>query len=213
VSGDAACFTRPEFKVERVSYEVMTPSAARGLLEAIYWRPGVRWWPTAIHVLKPIKFNSVRRNELGQKIAATLVRRAVQSHQAPVLSQVVEGDRQQRASSILIDVAYVIEATLQLDEGHGKDHNVARHLAGFVRRAARGQTFHQPYLGTREFPARFRLLGPEEPSPVPINLSRNLGLMLYDIEYDSGHTPRFFRGRLDQGVLHVPPLEPVQRGE
>jgi len=205
-----ACFTRPEFKVERVSYDVMTPTAARGILEAIYWKPEIRWRPNAIHVLKPIRFISVLRNEVGQRAATG--RRVMHAAGATNLSLVIENIRQQRNASILAHVAYVIEASFELTSSSGQSTS-ARHLDGFKRRASKGQVFQQPYLGAREFPARFRLLDDGEPTPEAIGVSKQLGFMLFEIDHENGHAPVFFDARLEEGVLHIPSPEQVGAGQ
>jgi CRISPR-associated protein Cas5d len=204
VAGERACFTRPELKVERVSYDVMTPSAARGILEAIHWKPAIRWIVTAIHVLKPIKFQSIRRNEVGQKIPLGAIRKAANSGRIDDLYLSVEDSRQQRASTILINVAYVIEAQFEITAKAGEGDNVGKHLDTFNRRAARGQCFHQPCLGAREFPARFALLKPEDPPPAALDETRDLGFMLYDIDHAGDRASLFFRAALDKGVMRVP---------
>ena len=141
VWGDHACFTRPEMKVERVSYDVMTPSAARGILEAIHWKPAIRWIIDRIHVLRPIRFENLRRNELGHKISPANVQKAVKSGEAWALHTVVEDDRQQRATTLLRDVAYVIEAHFALTDSAQADDSEAKHLSMFNRRASKGQCF------------------------------------------------------------------------
>ena len=207
VWGEYACFTRPEMKVERVSYDAMTPSAARGILEAIHWRPAIRWLVDRIHVLKPIRFENLRRNELGGKIATRNVRQAMKAGTTERLRTVIEDDRQQRAATLLRDVAYVIEAHFALTDAAGPDDTEAKHLAMFNRRAARGQCFHRPYLGTREFAADFTLAGdPMPPSELPPDQrDRDLGWMLHDVDYGDGMTPRFFRAVMRDGVIQVPP--------
>jgi CRISPR-associated protein Cas5d len=205
VSGEFACFTRPEMKVERVSYDVMTPSAARGILEAIYWKPAIRWIVEAIEVLKPIRFQSIRRNEVGHKAPAASIRKAMNSGDITDLSLIVEDDRQQRAATMLVDVAYVIRAHFELTAKAGADDNEGKHLNSFNRRARKGQCFHQPCLGTREFPAKFRLVEPGEPPPSAIDETRDLGFMLYDIDHAGDRASLLFRARLDSGVLLVPP--------
>jgi CRISPR-associated protein Cas5d len=155
VSGDYACFTRPEMKVERVSYDVMTPSAARGLLEAIHWKPAIVWVVDAIRVLKPIRFQSIRRNEVGHKAPAGKIKSSMRAESLEGLRLLVDEDRQQRASTVLVDVACVIEAHFELTSKAGDEDNEGKHLDIFNRRAAKGQCFHQPCLGTREFPASF----------------------------------------------------------
>ena len=210
VWGERACFTRPEMKVERVSYDVMTPSAARGLLEAIYWKPAIRWEVDRIHVLKPISFQSFRRNEVGAVMSGRLAKSAMERGDVNGLGLVVEDNRQQRATLLLTDVAYVIEARFVLTERAGTDDEPAKHLAMFERRAQKGQCFHRPCLGAREFPADFRLLSRDEPPP-PSDLpaadrERDLGWMLHDIEFRPDGTAKrshFFRARLEGGVLDV----------
>ena len=204
VEGEFACFTRPEMKVERVSYDVMPPSAARGILEAIHWKPAIRWIVTAIHVLRPIRFQSIRRNEVGHKVPVNAVRRAVKSGEIGSLALLVDGNRQQRAAMVLREVAYVIEAQFDLTHRAGQDDSAGKHLDTFNRRARRGQCFHQPYLGTREFPARFSLIEPGEDLPIPIDESRDLGFMLYDIDHVGGRSSLFFRAILNNGVMRVP---------
>lgn len=209
VWGDYACFTRPEMKVERVSYDVITPSAARGILEAIHWKPAIRWAVDRIRVLKPIRFESIRRNEVGHKIPASNAAQAMRGDTIKDLRSFVEDDRQQRAATVLRDVAYVIEAHFERTAKAGEDDTEGKHLEMFNRRAARGQCFHQPCLGTREFPAAFALAGEPLPEPHPelLRLSqRDLGWMLHDIDFASAMTPRFFKAVMCNGVIDVPPL-------
>ena len=205
VSGDHACFTRAEMKVERVSYDVMTPSAARGILEAIHWKPAIRWVVDAIHVLRPIRFQSIRRNEVGHKIPAAKARSAMKSGDLADLRLRVDEDRQQRAATVLTGVAYVIEAHFEMTPKAGPEDNEGKHLDTFNRRAARGQCFHQPCLGTREFPAAFELIAPGAPLPPAIEESRDLGFMLWDIDHGGDRSSLFFRARLENGVMRVPP--------
>jgi len=206
--GERACFTRPEMKVERVSYDVITPSAARGILEAIHWKPAIRWQVDRIHVLKPIRFESIRRNEVGSKVSARNVLSAMNAKSTQDLYTVADEDRQQRAATVLCDVAYVIEAHFDLTEKAGADDNEGKHLDQFKRRARKGQCFHQPCMGTREFPAHFALL--EEASEWPdsalsdTDRNRDLGWMLHDIDFAAGNEPRFFRAELKDGVIEVP---------
>lgn len=209
VWGDRALFTRPEMKAERVSYDVITPSAARGILEAIHWKPAIRWIVDSIQVLKPIRFESIRRNEVGSKISATNVKKAIKSKSIDGLCLVIEDDRQQRAATILRDVAYVITAHFELTDKVGSDDTVGKHLDTFNRRARRGQCFHMPCLGTREFPANFDLLedGKEMPTPdASLAGERDLGWMLHDIDFANNMTPRFFRARMVNGLIRVPPF-------
>lgn len=206
VWGNYACFTRPELKVERVSYDVITPSAARAIFEAIFWKPAIRWEVTKIEVLNPIKWTNIRRNEVG----------AVASPKKPAIY--IEEKRQQKSSLLLKDVHYRIWAKLVFIPKHkrGKapftdndtehnDENPGKYNAMFERRASKGQCFNQPYLGTREFSASFRLVNNEEPMLEPIKENRELGIMFYDIDYDSdGQERMFFRARMEEGVIIVP---------
>ncbi len=207
VWGDRACFTRPEMKVERVSYDVLTPSAARGILEAIHWKPALLWVVDRIHVLKPIRFQSFRRNEVGAKISSATAERAMRAGSTTGLGLVVEEHRQQRAATLLMDVAYVIEAHFDLTPRAQAEDTPAKHLSMFNRRAAAGQCFHRPCLGTREFAADFALIQegaalPESNLP-PDQRDRDLGWMLHDIDHAAGATSRFFHARLSDGVLDV----------
>jgi CRISPR-associated protein Cas5d len=212
VWGDYACFTRPEMKVERVSYDVMTPSAARGILEAIHWKPALQWHVDKIHVLKPIRFQSIRRNEVNNKISTSNAQSAMKRGDLNGLSLAAGTPelRAQRASTLLRHVAYVIEAHFTLTAKAGAEDNEAKHVSMFNRRAATGQCFHRPCLGTREFAADFALLeegAPLPPSDLPdADKGRDLGWMLHDIDFANGNTSHFFRARLEDGVLDVAKL-------
>jgi CRISPR-associated protein Cas5d len=205
--GDLACFTRPEMKVERVSYDVITPSAARGVVEAIYWKPEIRWVIDRLHVLNPIRFTSMRRNEVGAKISATTAASAMRAGRGN-LGLYVEAERQQRAALMLRDVAYVIEAHFEIVGGEA---NEAKHLDQFNRRARAGQCFTRPYLGTRECAAHFDLIEKDAQTP-PVHPSllggppRDLGWMLHDIDFKNDRQPRFFHAMTD-GVIDVPPFD------
>jgi CRISPR-associated protein Cas5d len=205
VWGDHACFTRPEMKVERVSYDVMTPSAARGILEAIHWKPAIRWVIDRIHVLKPIRFQSIRRNEVGSKIPAGKIKTAMNRGSLEGLHLLVDEDRQQRASTVLADVAYVIEAHFDIARKDDTDETEGKHLDIFNRRATRGQCFHQPCLGTREFAAKFELIPADAPLPAAIDETRDLGFMLWDIDHAAKGKPSLlWRAQLDRGIMSVP---------
>ncbi|WP_040727082.1 type I-C CRISPR-associated protein Cas5c [Thiomicrorhabdus sp. Kp2] len=211
VWGDYACFTRPEMKVERVSYDVITPSAARGILEAIHWKPAIRWQIDKIHVLNPIRFESIRRNELGNcKISTSKVSGAMKRKSTQDLGFLIdEGDnRQQRATTLLRDVGYIIEAHFELTDKVGQEDSVGKHLDIFNRRARKGQYFHQPCLGNREFPAYFSLIESDEnfPNSELANESKDLGWMLHDIDFANQNTPKFFRAQMQNGVIEVPPF-------
>lgn len=214
VWGPIACFTRPELKVERVSYDVITPSAARAIFEAIFWKPAIRWQVTKIEVMNPIKWTSVRRNEVG----------AVSSK--PVF---IEDKRQQKNTLMLQDVHYRIWAKLEfipmwkraesknpsIDKEEKdflrKDENPGKYNAMFERRASKGQCFNQPYLGTRECAASFRLVNPEqEELSAPINENRDLGLMLYDMDFEGNlekPDAMFYHAIMENGVIVVPPRD------
>jgi CRISPR-associated protein Cas5d len=211
VWGERACFTRPELKVERVSYDVPTPTAARGILEAIHWKPAIRWHVDRIHVLKPIRFQSLRRNEVGAKASAANARSAMNRGTTEGLGLVVDENRQQRAAMILTDVAYVIEAHFEMTERAGPEDAPAKHISMFNRRARDGQCFHRPCLGTREFVADFALLEPGQSLPASTlpqdQRNRDLGWMLHDIDFSdpANAVSRFFRARMVDGVIDVPP--------
>jgi len=207
VWGDRACFTRPEMKAERVSYDVMTPSAARGILEAIHWKPAIRWVIDKIHVLRPIRFQSFHRNEVGAKVSAANAALAMKNGSVAGLGLVVQDNRQQRATMMLVKVDYIIEAHFELTDKAKEDDTPAKHASMFNRRAAAGQCFHRPCLGTREFAAEFALLPGNGPMPESgldsEQRNRDLGWMLHDIDFANGRTSRFFRARLNDGVLDV----------
>ncbi|MEK6645526.1 MAG: type I-C CRISPR-associated protein Cas5c [Candidatus Firestonebacteria bacterium] len=219
VWGDYACFTRPEMKVERVSYDVITPSASRAIFEAIFWKPAIRWQVKKIEVLNPIKWISVRRNEVG----------AVMSDRTDGLF--IEDVRQQRAGLFLRDVKYRIHAELVfiplgkrsktyspvpeylIDkeektefEGDPKDENPGKYNAMFERRARKGQCFNRPYLGCREFSCMFRLIEEPKKEKKPIDETRELGFMLYDMDFTdiNNPMPAFFRAKIDNGVIVIP---------
>lgn len=207
VWGPRALFSRPEMKVERVSYDVITPSAARGILEAIHWKPQMLWRIERLYVLKPIRFESIRRNEVGSKIPAGKAASAMRAGTTEGLALNVDEDRQQRASTLLRDVAYVIEARVELSARGRADpgESVQKHLEMARRRAAKGQYFHHPYLGTREFPCDFELL--EGPPPEPhesLKGERDLGWMALDVDYLPGMEATFFRVNMKDGVIDVP---------
>jgi CRISPR-associated protein Cas5d len=204
VAGEQACFTRPEMKVERLSYDVITPSAARGILEAIHWKPAIVWTVEKIHVLKPIRHQSICRNEVAHKTPSGAVRKAIKTQSIEKLTLRVENERQQRAASVLVDVAYVIEAHFEMTDKAGAEDSEGKHLDMFKRRARKGQCFHQPCLGTREFPARFSLLESNTQMPPAIRQTRDLGFMLWDIDHAGDRTSLFFRARLNGGVMSVP---------
>lgn len=193
VWGDYALFTRPEMKVERVSYDVMTPSAARGILEAIYWKPAIRWVIDSIHVLKPVRFENIRRNEVANRVSVN--KKDMEGNK--LVCRYIEDDRQQRASMILRDVEYVIEAHFEFTSK--EDANEGKHLDMFKRRAVKGQCFHRPYFGCREFPVDFEWCDTVPASPLAGE--RDLGFMLHDIDFGNNMTPRFFRAVMRDGII------------
>ncbi len=208
VWGDYALFTRPEMKVERVSYDVMTPSAARGLIEAVYWHPGLRWRIDRIHVCAPIRFTNLRRNEVKSTISARAARAVMERGTGELYLSTAE-DIQQRAALLLRDVRYVIEAHFEMTEKAAPGDNPGKFQDIVKRRVRKGQFYHQPCFGCREFPAQFRLCETIPPCPEELNGERDLGWMLYDLDYTDTEniTPRFFRGVLRDGVLEVPPWD------
>lgn len=212
VWGERACFTRPEMKVERVSYDVITPSAARGILEAIHWKPAIRWEIDKITVLKPIRFESLRRNEVGGKLSVASIGKASKAGRTDALLTFVDEDRQQRAATILRDVAYIIDAHFVLTGRAESADSVGKHLDIFNRRARKGQFFHAPCMGVREFPANFQLIEAETAVPAVdsklIGQSIDLGWMLHDIDFADNMTPHFFRAHMIDGLIDVPKFLP-----
>lgn len=186
----------------------MTPSAARGILEAIHWKPAIAWRIERIRVLNPIRFETIRRNEVGSRIPSASVKRAMNAGSTEGLALYVDEDRQQRAATLLKDVAYVIEARLQLKDPSNPAEPIGKHLDIFNRRAAKGQCFHRPCLGTREFAADFALVEGEPPAPhVDLLGEKDLGWMTLDIDFARGGRPLFFRALMRDGVIEVPALD------
>ena len=205
LAGDFACFTRPEMKVERVSYDVMTPSAARACFEAILWKPAIRWHIHKIEVLKPIRWINLRRNEVASVVSTRNVESAMKNG-AGNLHLYIEDERQQRAGLFLRDVAYRVHADLEFFPGRDSGAPPNKYHEMFERRASRGQCINQPYLGCREFAASFRLVNDYASEPAPIDETRELGFMLHDLDFTkpADPTPRFFRARLENGTVNVP---------
>lgn len=209
VGGDYACFTRPEMKVERVSYDVITPSAARAIFEAIFWKPAIQWQITRIEVLSPINWISIRRNEVG-KIATSPTAKQMSGEDREPMGIYVDDSktRQQRAGLFLRDVKYRLYADLVFDQNKDPSADYGKYAAIFERRAAKGQCFNQPYLGNREFSCAFRLVdGKQLDNELPaISEDRVLGWMLYDLDYSDRNDPkpRFFNAQMYQGVIEVP---------
>ena len=210
VWGDYACFTRPEMKVERVSYDMLTPSAARGIIEAIYWKPAIKWTIDKIHVINPIKFTNIRRNEVSEVAKLGSIKKAMEKGES---YQIIATDnRHQRAALILRDVEYVIEAHFDLNpDKAGESDTVEKHYNIALRRLKNGQYFYQPTLGTREFAASFELI--EHTSEIPksnIQGEVDLGYMLYDMNFSVNESktkqsvsPSFFSAKLEDGILDL----------
>lgn len=208
VWGDYAMFCRPEMKVERVSYDVMTPSAARGILEAIYWHPGLVWRVDRIHVCSPIRFTNLRRNEVKSRIPARSARTVMQQGTGDLYLCTTE-DIQQRASMLLRDVRYVIEAHFDMTDRAAPGDNPGKFQDIIKRRIRKGQFYHQPYFGCREFPVHFKACEQIPPCPQTLAGERDLGWMLWDMDYTDPENiqPMFFRAMLQNGVLEVPSAE------
>jgi len=210
VWGENACFTRPEMKVERVSYDVMTPSAARGVLEAILWKPAIAWVVSRIDVLKPIRWESVRRNEVGAVASIDTAMTAMKNGKG-TLGFFVDDERQQRAGLFLRNVAYTVHAHFEMTPKAGPEENVVKFEEMLKRRVEKGQCFHRPYLGCREFAASFDWLPDDRVLPMPIDETRDLGWMLHDIDFTGIEPmPRFFRAELRNGTVAVPPF--IEKG-
>ncbi len=205
VWGDHACFTRVELKTERVSYDVMTPSSARGLLESLFWHPGLRWVIDRIRVCAPIRFTNLRRNEVKSTVSARSAR-TVMERGTGALYLVTSQDIQQRASMLLRDVRYVIDAHFDLTDRAAPGDNAGKFQDIIKRRISRGQFYSQPYFGCREFPAQFKACEAPPPCPEELRGKRDLGYMLWDLDYSDPEniTPLFFRAKLRDGVLEVP---------
>lgn len=237
VWGDYACFTRPEMKAERVSYDIMTPSAARAIFEAVLWKPAMRWHITKIEVLNPIKWISVRRNELDKK-APIPTAKQMEGIPGPAIGMEVS-ERIQRAGLFLRDTRYRIHGYFDFippeERAHNRpyglehwadeqeqaaitrlDENQSKYAAMFERRARKGQCFYRPYLGCREFACDFRLIkNPEQESALPIRETRDLGFMLYDMDFESdpaNPSPLFFRAFMKNGIVNTDRREIEVRG-
>ncbi|MBL8289155.1 MAG: type I-C CRISPR-associated protein Cas5 [Rubrivivax sp.] len=208
VRGEWACFTRPEMKVERVSYDVITPSAARAVFEAIFYKPAVRWQVRRIEVLAPVRWMNLRRNEVASVVSTRNVQQAMKQG-AGELALYVDEDRQQRAALLLRDTAWRLHADLIVRPDRNDPEPPAKFFAMFERRARRGQCVNQPYLGCREFAARWRLVDDLASEPAPIADTRDLGWMLHDLDFTdpADPQPRFFRAQLTAGVIDVPSFD------
>lgn len=200
VWGTGACFTRPEMKVERVSYDVITPSAARGIIEAIHYKPAIRWVIDEIQVLKPIVFATIRRNEVSSVLSSATINAAIKGKKSIYLD--TNKDRQQRATLMLKEVEYIIKAHFEMTSQAGETDTPEKHYNIFLRRAREGQCFNQPYFGCREFPVSFELV--ENQTYKPIEVTKDLGWMLYDINFKENMRPEFFRAQMENGIIRIP---------
>ncbi len=207
VWGDFACFSRPEMKVERVSYDIMTPSAARGLLDAIFWHPGLRWAVDRIRVCAPIRFTNIRRNEVKDTVSARKARTVMEKGGELYLA--TPDSIQQRAAMVLRDVHYVIDAHFEMTDQAAPSDNPGKFQDIMRRRLEKGQFYHQPCFGVREFPAQFRPCTELPPCPEELRGEKDLGWMLLDLDYADPEriTPHFFRAVLRDGLLEVPPMD------
>lgn len=208
VWGDYACFSRIELKIERVSYDVPTPSAARGIIESIYYHPGLKWHIDKIYVMNPIRFTSIRRNEVKSKISASKIMKEANGKGASYIDR--NKDIEQRATMMLRDVHYVIEAHFEMTDQANTSDNPGKFQDIIKRRLRRGQAYSQPYLGTRECTAHFGLWeGGEIPT---ISETRDLGFMLYDMDFSDPNDiqPMFFRAKLEEGVLDLTDCEVIK---
>jgi len=207
LSGPYACFTRPEMKVERVSYDVMTPSAARACFEAILWKPAIRWHVRKIEVLKPVRWINLRRNEVTSVVSVANVKKAMSGTEVDLsIYADNSSERAQRAGLFLRDVAYRVHADLHVLPGTAPDNTPMKFREMFERRARKGQCVNQPYLGCREFAAAFRLVDDPDSEMPAIMETRDLGFMLHDLDFSNpaDPQPRFFRARMENGVVNVP---------
>ena len=205
VWGDYACFSRPEMKVERVSYDILTPSAARGILEAVFWHPGMRWIVDSIQVCSPIRFTNIRRNEVKDTVSARSVR-TVMTKGGGELYLAVPESIQQRAAMVLRDVRYVIEAHFDMTDKAAESDNPTKFQSMMQRRLEKGQFYHQPCFGVREFPVNFKPCIERPECPEELKGEKDLGWMLLDMDYSDPENiqPLFFRAVLRDGVLEVP---------
>jgi CRISPR-associated protein Cas5d len=206
VQGDYALFTRPEMKVERVSYDVITPSAARGIIEAVYWKPAIRWVIDKIHVLNEIEFTNIRRNEVSEKLSDSTAKRIMNGNSREPFFLSSNDSRQQRAAMILKNVDYVIEAHFEIiPEKAGPDDTVEKHYNMALRRLRKGQYFSAPCLGTREFGAKVELVEDGQIPASKLSGTRELGWMLYDLDFSDPQniTPKFFKAQMLDGVIDL----------
>jgi CRISPR-associated protein Cas5d len=202
IRGGMACFTRPEFSTERLSYELMTPSAARGVIEAVLWKPAIRWEITSIALLSPVQWIEFRRNEVNSRVSTQNALRASRGGE-PLPEFFSDEDRAQRNTLALKNVDYGVKAHFVMTSRAGERDNVKKFEECFLRRVDKGQQHYQPYLGCREFPASIELWDATKHPPLATE-TRELGWMLHDIDFGPQNQARFFKAQLKQGVMHVP---------
>jgi len=218
IQGDYACFSRPELKVERVSYEVITPSAARGIMEAVLWKPAIRYIIDRIDVCSPIRFENIRRNEINSKIPYSTISSAEKKMSNGEMYLSASEDRAQRAAMVLRDVKYVVYGHFKMTDKAGESDSEEKFASMLIRRLKKGQNYHTPYLGTREFPATIRLIEDNKTQLKPISDTRTLGLMLYDIDYvkntENGGVetvtawePKYFMAKMCNGIIDLRGVE------
>lgn len=210
IRGEWACFTRPELKTERVSYHVATPSAVRGAVEAVLWKPAIRWNVHRIAVLAPIKFGSVKRNEVNQVIPTRNARAMMRGEDVPDYFADAEKNRAQRNAQVLRDVDYLAEVSFAMTRRAGPEDNPLKFDEMFRRRLERGQHHMSPYLGTREFPAIVEPARDDDPTPIAVDM--DFGRMLLDIDYGRPNRPVFFEAKMKRGVIEVPPMSRREDG-
>ncbi len=210
VWGDYALFTRPEMKVERVSYDVITPSAARGIIEAIYWKPAIKWVIDKIYIYNPIEFTNIRRNEVSSKASSLKAKSAMLGKSSAPMFINITSDRQQRAAMVLKNVHYIIEAHFELTDKKGETDTEEKHYNIALRRMRNGQCYHMPCFGCREFPANFRIIEDKVPAPLPIN--KDLGWMLYDMDFTDPNNiePIFFKAKIQDGIIDLEDIYKVR---
>ncbi len=202
IRGGMGCFTRPEFSTERLSYELMTPSAARGVIEAVLWKPAIRWEITSIALLRPVRWIEFRRNEVNLRVSTQNALRASRGSE-PLPEFFSDEDRAQRNTLALREPDYGVTARLHMTTRAGDEDTLEKFRAMFLRRMEKGQQHYQPYLGCREFPATIELWDEAKLPPLATE-TRELGWMLHDIDFGPQNQARFFPARLEQGVMHVP---------
>jgi len=210
IRGEWACFTRPELKTERVTYHVITPSAARGAVEAVLWKPAIRWRVHRIAVLRPIKFAAVKRNEVKSVVPVGNARAMMRGQEVPDYFADDQNNRAQRNALILRDVDYHVDVSFVMTGRAGPGDNPLKFDEMFRRRLERGQCHMAPYLGCREFPAIVEPARDDDPEPIAMDM--DLGRMLLDVDFGRPNRPVFFDAVMRGGVVEVPPINRREDG-